>query len=149
MHLISNGRVTIHDRRIGRGIREIRSSRRCRMASICRPFSGGHTRSTVSADPIRRMQGDYEPTTGRRRLDIVTYREEMKCQIIYDSLLTTRLDAGVRAGTERPDVGYGSVPVAGPWRENHALYEFYVQPARRMRTFDLFGAVGCLGRKDY
>src|SRR5579862_2285439 len=45
---------------------------RGRVASICRPFSGGHTRSTVSADPIRRMQRDHEPMTGRRRLDLVT-----------------------------------------------------------------------------
>ena len=44
---------------------------RDRMASICWPFSGGHKRSPVSVDLIRRMQCDHEPMTGRRRLDLV------------------------------------------------------------------------------
>ena len=39
------------------------------------------------------------------------------------------------------DVGYGSVAMAGPWRESHALYEFDVQPAHRMRTFYLFASL--------
>ena len=65
-----------------------------------------------------------------------SYREEMKCQIIHDSI-------HVRSGWTREyalelngtDVGYGSVAIAGPWCHSHALYEFYVQPAHRMRTF--------------
>ena len=71
-----------------------------------------------------------------------SYREEMKCQIIHDSIHGrhgwTREYALELNGT---DVGYGSVAMAGPWRESHALYEFYVQPAHRMRTFDLFASL--------
>jgi len=71
-----------------------------------------------------------------------SYREEMKCQIIHDSIHVrsgwTREYALELGGT---DVGYGSVAIAGPWCESHALYEFYVQPAHRMRTFDLFASL--------
>ncbi len=70
------------------------------------------------------------------------YREEMKCQIIHDSIHErpgwTREYALELNGTE---VGYGSVAMAGPWQESPALYEFYVQPAHRMRTFDLFASL--------
>src|SRR5215813_146862 len=71
-----------------------------------------------------------------------SYREEMKCQIIHDSIHErsgwTREYA---LGLDGTDVGYGSVAIAGPWRERHALYEFYVQPAYRTRTFDLFASL--------
>ena len=71
-----------------------------------------------------------------------SYREEMKCQIIHDSIHGrpgwSREYALELNGT---NVGYGSVAMAGPWRESHALYEFYVQPAHRMRTFDLFASL--------
>jgi GNAT superfamily N-acetyltransferase len=68
-----------------------------------------------------------------------TYRKEMNCQIIHDSI-------HVRAGWTREFafsmdgvlIGYGSVAVAGPWRENPALYEYFVDPEHRMRTFTAF-----------
>ncbi len=68
------------------------------------------------------------------------YRKEMNCQIIHDSIHG-------RAGWTRefvlhlndgPVVGYGSVAVAGPWRDNPAVYEFFVEPEHRMRTFEAF-----------
>jgi GNAT superfamily N-acetyltransferase len=69
------------------------------------------------------------------------YREEMNCQIIHDSIHG-------RAGWSREFalsiddggavIGYGSVAVAGPWRDNHALYEFFVEPEYRMQTFEAF-----------
>jgi GNAT superfamily N-acetyltransferase len=67
------------------------------------------------------------------------YRQEMNCQITHDSI-------HVRPGWTREFVlestgvpmGYGSVAVAGPWRDNPALYEFYVEHEHRARTFDLF-----------
>jgi GNAT superfamily N-acetyltransferase len=70
------------------------------------------------------------------------YREEMNCQIIHDSIHQ-------RAGWSKEyalelagkTVAYGSVAIAGPWREAHALYEFYVQPDHRLRTFDLFSSL--------
>jgi len=78
------------------------------------------------------------------------YREEMKCQIIHDSFHS-------RQGWTKPYllradgemVGYGSVVLAGPWKGQPTVFEFYVDPPRRSRMFDLFlallnacGAVG-------
>ncbi len=74
------------------------------------------------------------------------YRKEMNCQIIHDSIHGrpgwTREYALDLDGTM---VGYGSVAVAGPWQEEPALYEFYVQREHRMQTFDLFASLltGC------
>jgi GNAT superfamily N-acetyltransferase len=70
------------------------------------------------------------------------YRLEMSCQIIHDSIHT-------RPGwtqeyllfTGDATVGYGSVAIAGPWKEKPTLYEFYVLPQYRLRMFDLFSAL--------
>jgi GNAT superfamily N-acetyltransferase len=70
------------------------------------------------------------------------YREEMNCQILHDSIhvrpgwsleYELLLD-GVR-------VGYGSVAIAGPWKDKPTLYEFFVVPKFRTRTFALFEAL--------
>jgi hypothetical protein len=67
------------------------------------------------------------------------YRKEMNCQIVHDSIhgrpgwtreFAIYIDALV--------VGYGSLAVGGPWRAAPTLFEFYVYPAYRMRTFELF-----------
>jgi GNAT superfamily N-acetyltransferase len=70
------------------------------------------------------------------------YQEEMKCQIIHDSIhsrpgwsLEYRLKAGDSA------VGYGSIAVSGPWKERPTIYEFYAEPPYRMRIFDVFLAL--------
>jgi RimJ/RimL family protein N-acetyltransferase len=69
------------------------------------------------------------------------YREEMNCQIVHDSIhrrdgwtLTYLLSMGPSA------VGYGSVAIAGPWKEKPTIFEFYVLPECRTRAFDLFEA---------
>lgn len=70
------------------------------------------------------------------------YREEMNCQVVHDSIHG-------RAGwtgeyvleLSGAAVGYGSVAVDGPWRDNPALYEFYVERAHRTRMFDLFASL--------
>ena len=67
------------------------------------------------------------------------YRSEMNCQIIHDSI-------HARPGWTREFaldddgalIGYGSVAVAGPWRDNAALYEFFIDAQHRMRTFEAF-----------
>ena len=67
------------------------------------------------------------------------YREEMDCQIIHDSIHE-------RAGWSKEFafdddgrvIGYGSVAVAGPWRERPAVYEFFVEPDYRRRSFEAF-----------
>lgn len=70
------------------------------------------------------------------------YRREMNCQIVHDSLHS-------REGWAHPYllsiggavVGYGAVAVGGPWKEKHAIFEFYVLPQLRSRVFDLFQAL--------
>src|SRR5262245_13839359 len=70
------------------------------------------------------------------------YRQEMNCQIVHDSIhrragwtITYVLELG---GTP---VGYGSVAIGGPWKERPALFEFYVTPEKRRRSFNLFEAL--------
>ena len=70
------------------------------------------------------------------------YRQEMSCQIIHDSI-------HCRPGWSREfllldgttTVGYGSLAVAGPWKEKPTVYEFHVAPPARGRVFDLFEAL--------
>jgi GNAT superfamily N-acetyltransferase len=69
------------------------------------------------------------------------FRQEMNCQITKDSIHS-------RPGWTREyqlfvgdvAVGYGSLAVAGPWKEKPTAYEFFVMPPWRNRTFDLFEA---------
>src|SRR6185437_15691496 len=67
------------------------------------------------------------------------YRAEMNCQIIHDSIHArpgwTREFALYDDGAL---IGYGSVAVAGPWRDAAALYEFFIDAQHRMRTFEAF-----------
>jgi GNAT superfamily N-acetyltransferase len=67
------------------------------------------------------------------------HREEMNCQIVHDSIhrrpgwtVTYRLDAGGNI------VGFGSVAVAGPWKNQPTLLEFYLLPEHRGHAFALF-----------
>lgn len=70
------------------------------------------------------------------------YRTEMACQIVHDSLHS-------REGWTSPfilklddkTVGYGSLVIAGPWKGSRTLFEFYVLPRARTRSFDLFSAL--------
>ncbi len=66
----------------------------------------------------------------------------MNCQIIHDSI-HARLGWTVEYALNLAGVvvGYGSVAVAGPWTNSHALYEFYVKRDCRRRIFDLFAAL--------
>jgi GNAT superfamily N-acetyltransferase len=69
------------------------------------------------------------------------YRHEMHCQITKDSL-------HVRPGWTTPyllkvdgaPAGYGAVAHAGPWKDKPAIFEFFVLPGQRHRTFRLFSA---------
>jgi GNAT superfamily N-acetyltransferase len=66
---------------------------------------------------------------------------EMNGQVVHDSIHArrgwTREYVVVDRGTT---VGYGSVAVAGPWRDRPTMYEFYVEPDSRPRAFELFDA---------
>src|SRR5579859_2490476 len=70
------------------------------------------------------------------------YRQEMNCQIIHDSiharpgwtveyLLT--MDGSV--------AGYGSLAIAGPWKNQPTLYEFFLLPEACGQAFELFEAL--------
>jgi GNAT superfamily N-acetyltransferase len=70
------------------------------------------------------------------------YRDEMSCQIVHDSIhRRPGWTQEYALDLEGETVGYGSVAIAGPWRDAAALYEFYVRPEHRMRTFDLFASL--------
>lgn len=83
------------------------------------------------------------PATARAVLPLrVRYRQEMKGQIVHDSihrrdgwtvtyLLTWN---GVTAG-------FGSTAIEGPWKDKPSIFEFYVMPEHRARVFDLFEAL--------
>ena len=77
------------------------------------------------------------------------YRKEMNCQIIHDSIhgragWTREFTLHVEDGAA---IGYGSVAVAGPWRNNPAVYEFFVEPEHRMRTFEAFTSLQLCGAR--
>lgn len=67
------------------------------------------------------------------------YRHEMNCQIIHDDIHARNgwtEEYALRAGDAV--VGYGSVAVAGPWKEKPTIYEFFVAPNFRNCAFELF-----------
>ena len=69
------------------------------------------------------------------------YRQEMNCQIVKDSIHTRPGWAMTYAlGLDDAMVGFGTVAVAGPWKDKPTILEFYVLPLHRHRAFDLFEA---------
>jgi len=78
------------------------------------------------------------------------HREEMNCQIVHDSIhrrpgwtLTYRLEINDKI------VGFGSVAVAGPWKDRPTLLEFYVLPEYRGLAFGLFEALLGAGKPEW
>lgn len=69
------------------------------------------------------------------------YQHEMPGQVLKDSIDS-------RKGWSQPyfleiddvTVGYGSIALAGPWKDKPTMLQFYVLPDRRMHVFDLFEA---------
>jgi GNAT superfamily N-acetyltransferase len=69
------------------------------------------------------------------------YRQEMNCQIVKDSIhsrpgwtLTYAL------GLDDQLAGFGTVAIAGPWKDKPTILEFYIVPEHRTRAFDFFEA---------
>ncbi len=70
------------------------------------------------------------------------YRAEMDCQIIHDSIhVRPGWSTEYALEIDGSLAGYGSVAIAGPWKEEHTLYEFYVDRPSRLHIFDLFAAL--------
>ena len=69
------------------------------------------------------------------------HRLEMNCQIVHDSLHRregwTLCYLLARDGVA---VGFGSVAIAGPWKDKPTVFEFYLLPEDRSRAFDFFEA---------
>jgi len=69
------------------------------------------------------------------------YRQEMNCQIVKDSIHTRPGWAKTYAlGLDDALVGFGTVAIAGPWKDRPTILEFYVVPEHQSRAFDLFEA---------
>jgi hypothetical protein len=71
----------------------------------------------------------------------VRYRAEANGQITKDSIhqragwttsFLLRIDGLV--------AGFGSIAIAGPWKDKPTVFEFYVLPEQRGRVFELFEA---------
>jgi GNAT superfamily N-acetyltransferase len=70
-----------------------------------------------------------------------SYRREMNCQIIHDSLhARPGWTQSYLLSIENETVGYGAVAIGGPWQGKPTMFEFYVVPEHRSRAFDLFEA---------
>src|SRR5690348_4646602 len=70
------------------------------------------------------------------------YRQEMNCQITHDSIHFR--DGWTREFLLRlgqTPVGYGSMAIAGPWKNKPTVYEFHVTPTARGKLFALFEAL--------
>lgn len=71
------------------------------------------------------------------------YRRAMNCQIIHDSIHARpgwTLEYALEDNNGRL-AGYGSVAIAGPWRDSPTVYEFHVAPFALDRVFDLFATL--------
>jgi GNAT superfamily N-acetyltransferase len=67
------------------------------------------------------------------------FRQEMNCQIVHDSIHTRRgWTSSYALGLGGMTAGFGSIAIAGPWKDKPTIFEFYVLPAHRGRAFDLF-----------
>src|SRR3954465_3653288 len=78
------------------------------------------------------------------------YREEMNCQITKDSIhrrhgwsLSYLIELG------GVSAGFGSIAIAGPWKEKPTLLEFYLLPEFRPRAFALFDAFRAVSRPAF
>jgi hypothetical protein len=72
----------------------------------------------------------------------VRYRQEMNCQIVHDSI--HRRDGWTVTYILNVDgvtAGFGSIALAGPWKDKPSIFEFYVLPEHRAHSFELFEAL--------
>jgi GNAT superfamily N-acetyltransferase len=67
------------------------------------------------------------------------YRHEMHCQIIHDSLhVRPGWTTSYLLTIDGAPAGYGSETHGGPWKDKPTIFEFFVLPPLRSRTFELF-----------
>jgi hypothetical protein len=67
------------------------------------------------------------------------YRAEMNCQIMGDSFHTRPgWTQSYLLRIDNQTAGYGSIAIAGPWKDKPTAFEFFILPQHRLRIFDLF-----------
>jgi GNAT superfamily N-acetyltransferase len=67
------------------------------------------------------------------------FREEMNCQIVHDSIHRREgWTLSYLLELEGSTAGFGSVALGGPWKDKPTVFEFYVLPEHRGRSFDFF-----------
>ena len=72
----------------------------------------------------------------------VRYRQEMNGQIVHDSI--HRRDGWTvtyMLSVDSVTAGFGSIAIAGPWKDKPSIFEFYVLPEHRTHGFALFEAL--------
>jgi GNAT superfamily N-acetyltransferase len=78
------------------------------------------------------------------------YREEMNCQIVLDSIHTRRgWTTTYLFSSAEAIVGYGSIAIAGPWRDKPTIVEFYLVPESRKRAFEFFDEFLAISRAQW
>lgn len=69
------------------------------------------------------------------------YRAEMNCQILHDSIhRRPGWSLEYLLQDDAMPFGYGSVAIAGPWKDQPTIYEFYVTSDYHTRIFEAFEA---------
>lgn len=72
----------------------------------------------------------------------IRYRQEMNGQIVHDSI--HRRDGWTvtyMLNIDGATAGFGSIAMAGPWKDKPSIFEFYVLPEHRAHGFKLFEAL--------
>src|SRR5262245_9604551 len=70
------------------------------------------------------------------------YREEMNCQVVFDSIHRRRGWTVTYALTvDGATAAFGSKAIGGPWTDKPTIFELYILPEYRSRAFDIFEAL--------
>lgn len=81
-----------------------------------------------------------KPTTPQEIVPLrELYRGEMNCQIMFDSLHTRPgwTKSWLLLSNGEP-AGFGTIAIAGPWKDKPTAVEFFILPQHRRRIFELF-----------
>ena len=83
---------------------------------------------------------EIQPASAELILPLRTrHRQEVNAQIVHDSI--HRRDGWALSWlliVDGMSAGFGSVAIAGPWKDKPTAFEFYVLPEHRRRAFELF-----------
>jgi GNAT superfamily N-acetyltransferase len=77
-------------------------------------------------------------------------RGEMNCQIVHDSIhRRPGWTVSYLLELDGATAGFGSVAIAGPWKDKPTVFEFYLLAEHRSRAFDLFESFLAAGRPQF